>query len=250
MGERLARAWMDTGRERHWRRAAAEGVTVAVATYFALRQANMPSEARSHVIQVSVSLSVGLVAIPFLEFIWNYARAPLAIENDTLRAELRTRPSASALPDNTPHQLLEALKTPAPVSRDIQAETSRTYIRDTGPEALQRFRDTRWNERDAIVENSYKDRWLKGRAMIHGIVPGGRTITVFLSEPEDPGTFWGSLYVDTSHRSEIEHLQANDIVDFEGQILKVDVAVVGLRMGSIRLVKKAESEDDDWRPVT
>ena len=84
---RIARAYRDTTFLQP--RAIIQGIVIAGAVYGALRLASMPREALSHMIAIVVALAVGVIAIPICEFMWNYARAPLAIENDALRDTLK-----------------------------------------------------------------------------------------------------------------------------------------------------------------
>jgi hypothetical protein len=219
---RLARAWQDTD-FRHPKRILFEGVLVAAATWGVFQYARMPHEAVAHVTAIVVSIVVGALAIPVCEFVWNYARAPLAIENDQLRARLSTvriaAPPAVALPDDpTPTVSAVSSALPSP-STPTASPGARSYVRETSGEAIiARYKSLGWKEREAVFETTYRDHWIQGRGVIATLrLHADGTVAIALGD-RPKALAWGFATMEKSERYRVDHLEVGDTVDFEASI--------------------------------
>jgi hypothetical protein len=211
--QRLARAWHDTD-FRHPKRLIAEGSLVAAATYAFFQYSKQPREAISNVTEIVIAVIVGAVAIPVCEFLWNYARAPLAIELDALRtaAGLRTDVSRTDVERSTPQPALP----------------TRTYLKERAGDIVKRLNQLKWHERELIVEASYAGQWLRESGVIIGIMNHGDRFGVLvwpqysvMQKPEYQGATI-ALECPAEAKDRLRHLAKGDHVAFHGRIKSID----------------------------
>jgi hypothetical protein len=217
--ERLARAWRDTDL-RHPGRMAVEGILAAAATYAVFQYNSEPHEAVAHVTAIIISIVVAAVAIPVCEFLWNYARAPLAIEIDEMRAHSTPPPPEAFYNRSVP------LEEPSNSGRLPQHEP-RSFVDETSATAIiSRIGSFKWNERAAVVSASYVGRWVSWSGRISEIAAdngrtGGFYIFVFPTEKGTGTQYPTRLNLPESARHIVEPLQERDVIAFKGLIQAV-----------------------------
>jgi hypothetical protein len=214
---RLQRAWQETRSFHGWGRRLFEAVLVGVPTYFMLFRAFSPGDAVQYVAVAAVALCVGLIVVPVCELAWNYARAPLSLELEALRAE-----NARLAEVAKPKAVSQSVTPPAaPISLPTTAAV-RSYVRESPREIVDRIKSLKWNEQEAVAKVSYIGRWIRGSGTI-GLIrnsvatPGGLSVMVTRTEIVE----YVHLDFDRDHRHVIEVLEEGDHVEYDGEISAV-----------------------------